>query len=295
MKKRLTILFVILMAMSMLLSTSMFSFGASAATTKTGTVTFENLPLGAVTAKIAIEDNEYFTGVGEMGSTTTKEIIKDDATGEVFYRSTSTADSGNGGGHYFYLQNVTAGKYTITITLRFSEGATLRAGKETRSRFSTDNGTDKVLDKLYEEATADATGFKTISFSKNLTKKYSYLRIYNHFTTGGMVDVKEITITHEHQFENYVPNNDATCTQNATETGTCICGEVDTREIADTKLDHTFVDGTCSCGAVDPNAVPSTPEAPADEGGCGSVIGATSAILSVVLLAGATIVLKKKD
>ena len=88
----------------------------------------------------------------------------------------------------------------------------------------------------------------------------------------------------DHTFATYTPNNDATCTANGTETSTCTgCTETDTREIADSKLDHTFVDGVCTCGEVEP------------KGGCGAVIGATSAILSVVLLAGATIVLKKKD
>lgn len=44
-----------------------------------------------------------------------------------------------------------------------------------------------------------------------------------------------------HVFENYTSNNDATCTANGTETATCkYCTATDTREIADTKLPHSF-------------------------------------------------------
>lgn len=47
----------------------------------------------------------------------------------------------------------------------------------------------------------------------------------------------------EHSFTNYVKNDDATCTKNATETAICDndgCQATDSREVVDSKLDHTF-------------------------------------------------------
>ena len=46
-----------------------------------------------------------------------------------------------------------------------------------------------------------------------------------------------------HSFSNYAFNNDATCEENGTETGTCSregCGEINTREKANTALGHNF-------------------------------------------------------
>ena len=44
-----------------------------------------------------------------------------------------------------------------------------------------------------------------------------------------------------HSFTNYVSNNNATCTANGTETAKCDnCDETHTREVADSKLDHTY-------------------------------------------------------
>lgn len=57
---------------------------------------------------------------------------------------------------------------------------------------------------------------------------------------------------HEHSFINYVPNNDATCTANGTETAKCEgCDETKTREIPNSKKEHSFInyvpnnDATC--------------------------------------------------
>ncbi len=70
-----------------------------------------------------------------------------------------------------------------------------------------------------------------------------------------------------HVFENYVADGNATCTENGTETGTCVCGKTNTRKDADSKLDHTYENyasnndatctangtetGTCACGKTD--------------------------------------------
>ena len=46
---------------------------------------------------------------------------------------------------------------------------------------------------------------------------------------------------HEHSFVNYVSDNNATCSQNGTETAKCDnCTETDTRVIADSKSEHSF-------------------------------------------------------
>ena len=58
---------------------------------------------------------------------------------------------------------------------------------------------------------------------------------------------------HTHSFVVYVPNDDATCTKNGTETAKCEgCDETNTREIADSKTKHSFItyvsnnDATCT-------------------------------------------------
>ncbi|MCM1368071.1 MAG: hypothetical protein NC184_04595 [Roseburia sp.] len=63
-----------------------------------------------------------------------------------------------------------------------------------------------------------------------------------------------------HSFTTYTPNNNATCTANATETAHCAhsgCTETDTREIADSKLGHSFTtytsnnNATCTANATE--------------------------------------------
>ena len=45
----------------------------------------------------------------------------------------------------------------------------------------------------------------------------------------------------EHSFTNYVSNNDATCTENGTETAKCVrCDETDTRTVENSVLGHQF-------------------------------------------------------
>lgn len=63
---------------------------------------------------------------------------------------------------------------------------------------------------------------------------------------------QEIESLGGHDFQNYVSNNNATCTQDSTETGKCSrCDETDTRAMADTALGHapvvdSAVDPTCT-------------------------------------------------
>ena len=47
-------------------------------------------------------------------------------------------------------------------------------------------------------------------------------------------------VIHECSFENYIYNNDATCTTDGTETATCVCGKTDTITAEGTATGHTF-------------------------------------------------------
>jgi len=53
-----------------------------------------------------------------------------------------------------------------------------------------------------------------------------------------------------HSFTEYISNNDATCTENGTETATCdYCDQTDVRIIPNSALKHSFSNGTCTrCG-----------------------------------------------
>jgi len=56
-----------------------------------------------------------------------------------------------------------------------------------------------------------------------------------------------------HSFTNYVPNNNATCTDNGTGTAECDrgCGATDEQEIPDSALGHSYQNGICTlCGDV---------------------------------------------
>lgn len=64
-----------------------------------------------------------------------------------------------------------------------------------------------------------------------------------------------ITVNDGHTFKNYSSNNDATCTQDGTETAKCeFCDATDTRIDANSALGHNFVDGVCVVdGVIDEN------------------------------------------
>ena len=67
------------------------------------------------------------------------------------------------------------------------------------------------------------------------------------------------SLNHEHKFENYIYNNDATCIANGTETGTCSyknCDATDTRMLAgsSTGNEHRYNNGYCElCHNYDPD------------------------------------------
>lgn len=93
---------------------------------------------------------------------------------------------------------------------------------------------------------------------------------YDECACGYSTPIKEIPAT-DHSFTTCKPNNDATCTEDGTETATCDngCGATDTRVVEGSATGHSFVDGTCTvCGEKDPDFV--DPDAAGDgPGGSG--------------------------
>ena len=71
-------------------------------------------------------------------------------------------------------------------------------------------------------------------------------------------DYSEPDTPHTHSYSEYVYNDDATCTENGTETAKCACGQTNDRAKEDTALGHDWADATClvpktcnRCGATE--------------------------------------------
>ncbi|MBR2615012.1 MAG: SGNH/GDSL hydrolase family protein [Clostridia bacterium] len=190
MKKKLTTLFLVLL----ILSTFAFMMNSlvGSATTDTGRLTFDGFTVGAVSEARTYNGDNYFSNISKMGNGVSYEIVEDG--GVKVYRTTSLSDSA-AGGHYIGLKNITAGRYSFALTLRFSDGATLPTGKILNTRLDSESYTDTQIDTLYEQASLNADGFKTITYELDLVKSHTKLRLYNRFKTGGYIDLKEITIT----------------------------------------------------------------------------------------------------
>ena len=89
----------------------------------------------------------------------------------------------------------------------------------------------------------------TAATCREKQKNYVMCDNCNAVSDTETVEVGELA---EHYYENYLPDNNATCQANGTETAKCKwCEETDTREIEDNKADHKFVeyvyndDATC--------------------------------------------------
>ena len=96
---------------------------------------------------------------------------------------------------------------------------------------------------------------------------------YDECACGYSTPIKEISAT-DHSFTTYKPNNDATCTEDGTETATCDngCGATDTRAAEGSATGHSFVDGICTvCGEEDPDFVkPDAGDKPGESDGSDS-------------------------
>ncbi|MBE7079207.1 MAG: leucine-rich repeat domain-containing protein [Clostridiales bacterium] len=90
----------------------------------------------------------------------------------------------------------------------------------------------------------EGTSTESIKFSITIT--------YDGATVGELPPISVCS----HSFTDYIPNDDATCTEDGTKTAECDygCGETDTVADEGTKLGHNFEEGTCSvCGAPVPS------------------------------------------
>ena len=133
---------------------------------------------------------------------------------------------------------------------------------------------------------------------------YRYVHISEHVHEGGAATCARPAVCDDcgreygvvdsdaHSFTHYVSNNDATCTEDGTETAVCDngCGATDTRVVEGSATGHSFVDGVCTvCGAKDPGSdQPVDPEAPEQPGGADesdSPIPATGDVSSLLAVA----------
>ncbi len=133
---------------------------------------------------------------------------------------------------------------------------------------------------------------------------YRYVHIGEHVHAGGAATCVTPAVCDDcgreygtvdpeaHSFTHYTSNNDATCTEDGTETAVCDngCGATDTRVAKGSATGHSFVDGFCTvCGAKDPGSdQPVDPGAPEQPGGADesdSPIPATGDVSSLLAVA----------
>lgn len=92
--------------------------------------------------------------------------------------------------------------------------------------------------------------------TENGNKAYWTCEVYNckknfsdAYGRNEITDISTTVIPAAHLFTNYVTNNDATCTQDGTETATCdrnSCNETYTRTVVNSALGHNMAPATCT-------------------------------------------------
>ena len=155
------------------------------------------------------------------------------------------------------------------------DGKACDASRECSVCPETETANANITSKVTTDATCTEGGKTTytatftVDWATKQTKELSDIAATGHkFETGKFSDngdgthspkcdnCKEVdtnTIT-EHDFENYVSDDNATCKADGTETATCVCGETDTRNKEDSKTAHSYNDGICSvCGIEQPD------------------------------------------
>ena len=93
---------------------------------------------------------------------------------------------------------------------------------------------------------------RTVTVEQYSTVRQKYYRSTSQFS----FNIPEYA---PHSFTNYVPDGNATCLENGTETAKCDgCDKTDTREAQGGATGHQFDPGTglCACGEADPNWAP---------------------------------------
>ncbi|MBR2614896.1 MAG: glycerophosphodiester phosphodiesterase family protein [Clostridia bacterium] len=201
MKKKLTVLFVVLMVLATsLFAVSMTSFGASAATTAIKkTLDFSTMQEQTVgTTKTQVE-NELIKTMENQSAHGSISIITEN--NEKFMRLQATQDTGffalDGG----FTDIALPGTYNVKLVIRLGNANggdyTLQTNRDLAFRFirsGTSTEKTEVLQTLYANLTADANGWKTIEYQETLNNNSTLFWLYMYATTGSYVDVKEITI-----------------------------------------------------------------------------------------------------
>ncbi|MBE5756802.1 MAG: hypothetical protein E7342_03265 [Clostridiales bacterium] len=202
MKKKLTVLFVVLtVLMTALFAISMTGFGASAAI-QTNTITFESLQEGKITtAEKSLQDSILSTVKASSSTTGTLEVKKEN--NEKFVRITSSSDNASSfiALYGYFKDNVTVAKgtYKVSMLIRLGDANggnfTLKDSKNVAFRFYAKAGNStQPLQNLYEVATADANGFRKVEFEFTTTRTYKELWVYSYAKSGSYIDVKSISL-----------------------------------------------------------------------------------------------------
>ncbi|MBR2615005.1 MAG: hypothetical protein IKC71_05375 [Clostridia bacterium] len=190
MKKRLTILFVVLMLVSSaLFALSMTSFGVGAATLTTNfdSVTDSTGDIGTNKVNVGSFDISVASTYTSKGGI--EVVVESD---ESFIRVTSKIDSGS---TFVYLNtDLTKGTYKVKAQIRLSdnyETTTSSSGKYIIFRIGNDPTMDVVW---YNNSTVPTTEWTTIEKTVEVTKDVSSNRLYFYAKAGSYFDIKELTI-----------------------------------------------------------------------------------------------------
>lgn len=138
-------------------------------------------------------------------------------------------------------------------TVKRTEKTTKKTEKTTKKTEKTTKKTDKTTKKTEAPVDESVPGNTTVSTAEITITTVAVTSSVPSFTvpvtitvetsetTSAAVVTETITTEHECVFENYVYNNDATCSEDGTMTGLCSCGKTDTITAEGTKTAHTEV------------------------------------------------------
>ena len=201
MRKKLIVLFSVLM----LLSTALFAFnvmpmGASAAISPASwTVDFDDLvPTtgGTKTITTAISTGDENVTFGNLKTANGTVVAYNTAIDGTYARLTSNIDTGWAGVWGRFTQTFKPGTYYVTIVMRKSADYTSSTKDGIDFKFY-DSGYKNIFAD-YDSASADAQGFKRVSFSiKQTAETTDSYQMLIYMTTGSYVDIKSISVTTE--------------------------------------------------------------------------------------------------
>lgn len=144
-------------------------------------------------------------------------------------------DDGAGGVNFKIVYNVKAGhRYYMaakfSLNSRYKDSSAYEDGViAVKSSFqcTTHTAAEPIIDTIKEA---------------NCTEAGSYVETINCVNCGAQISQETKTVKAlGHNFVNYVSNDNATCTENATETAKCErCDATDTKDIENSKLEHNY-------------------------------------------------------